>query len=221
MFAGRQKSLVDYCDDDDDQCRHGGRRHDGPGVSEPSDKEVGKTNKRRRKLSKLLENQIWRFLSVKLFTRVELCSKSRSWFNAFKFVDVEGKPFKNVLNVYRSYLSNLSLKEIVCCHYKNRLSVMYSCTKHDDRNIQYFEAYESMELLLQLLTLQFSEMGIRRFLESLYDLLNHRGKKKNCLQLVGPPNSGKTWFASIVGEFMLNVGYISNANKYNNFPYND
>lgn len=85
------------------------------------------------------------------------------------------------MNVYRCFISNLSLKEIVSCHYKWRLTAKYSCTRHDDRNVQYYEAYESMEILKSFLALQFSEFSTRRFLESLYDLLNHSGKKKTVL----------------------------------------
>lgn len=117
---------MDYSPGDDDKCSHGRGRHDGNSDAESHSSEAGK--KKRQKLTSVLESKICEFLSLRLYTPVELCTKSRLWFKKFRFLDTEGKLFKNVLNVYSCYLSNLSLKEIASCHYKYRLLAVYNFT---------------------------------------------------------------------------------------------
>lgn len=59
------------------------------------------------------------------------------------------------------------------------------------------------------------------FVSFLYDLLNKQSGKKNCLNIVGPPSSGKTMFARLIKEALITSGQIANMNRNTQFPFNN
>ena len=45
--------------------------------------------------------------------------------------------------------------------------------------------------------------------------------KTNTLMIIGPANCGKSFFIDCLAAFFINVGYVTNPVKGNQFPYND
>lgn len=71
--------VVDERDKDDDIFSFGREGHYEDRISEQTDKKKwDKKCSRGRKLSGILDSQIWPFLSVNLFMPVELCTKSKN-----------------------------------------------------------------------------------------------------------------------------------------------
>lgn len=83
---------------------------------------------------------------------------------------------------------------------------------------KYYNVDESYEILGRFLKAQiaFNKITIFDFVH----FLKSSGKR-NCLYIEGRSNSGKTWFSNILQEFMLNAGFISNWNRYHQFPLQD
>lgn len=55
-------------------------------------------------------------------------------------------------------------------------------------------------------------------LKDFCEFLNGQRGKKNTEYIVGPPNCGKSFFTDVLQDFFLNIGIMTNWNKYHNFP---
>lgn len=86
------------------------------------------------------------------------------------------------------------------------------------------DTYETLESsnqkIHQFLTHHF-DVEKETFVHFLYDLLNKNSGKKNCLNIIGPPSSGKTYFARIIKEALIVSGMIANMNNRCGFPLNN
>jgi hypothetical protein len=81
-----------------------------------------------------------------------------------------------------------------------------------------FYESDSLEKLEIFLDFQLGEEKLE-FITFLYNLLNKESGKTNCLNLIGAPSSGKTYFARIVKEALVVSGMIANMNNRCNFPF--
>lgn len=83
----------------------------------------------------------------------------------------------------------------------------------------YYTVDQSYTILMSLLKHQFvnEEEHIECFVNDLFNVLNRTSGKRNCLQIIGPPNSFKSTFARVVASAMINTGFCNKVNKYNVF----
>lgn len=87
---------------------------------------------------------------------------------------------------------------------------------------RYEERDDSLVKLESFLDFHFdSELEKTEFITFLFSLLNKRSGKINCLNIVGPPSSGKTYFARIIKEALITSGQIKNMSKNSSFPFNN
>lgn len=84
----------------------------------------------------------------------------------------------------------------------------------------YYSAEESVKRLENLLLYQCEQDKdlVKIFLEDVYNVLDKRLPKKNCLFVLSAPNAGKNWFFDCFIHFFLNFGQIGNFNKHTGFP---
>lgn len=91
-----------------------------------------------------------------------------------------------------------------------------------DRDDYYMSIEESMSVYKQLLLFQLGDYEhVYHFCKQLYDVLNMSKPKRNTLIIVGEQCSGKNFFIDPITAAMINVGYLGNPNKNNNFAYQD
>lgn len=87
----------------------------------------------------------------------------------------------------------------------------------------YYNVENSIRILDELVHYQCGEEieCVHDFLETLYNVLERRIPKLNCIVIHSPPSAGKNYFFDAVKDYYINCGHLSNANKYNNFPFQD
>lgn len=75
--------------------------------------------------------------------------------------------------------------------------------------------------VLELSLLHQYSSNVKTSLEVLLAVLDKEYMKRNTSLLVRPPNSGKFFFFYCVSQFMINCGYASNSNRFQNFPFQE
>lgn len=85
---------------------------------------------------------------------------------------------------------------------------------------RYHERSDSLNKLEYFLEYQLGEEK-EDFIEFMFKWLNKKSGKQNCLNIIGPPSSGKTWFARILEEASITSGQIANQNRNTSFAFNN
>lgn len=133
------------------------------------------------------------------------------------FYDKTDTDYKRAVNLYRREVSLLSFREIT----QLILNAQYASflSRSGDH---YATISESLTMVESLLEFQYGNNdAVMFFMNRLYNVCERTLKKTNSMFIIGPPNSGKTWFTDMVASFYINVGYVGNFNKSNAFPLND
>lgn len=83
----------------------------------------------------------------------------------------------------------------------------------------YYNVKDSVNVLDGLLKFQYPDQDTRySFVHNLYKICNRSLPKRNCMFVLGEPNSGKNFFFDCVCHSLINFGCMGNFNKYCNFP---
>lgn len=86
----------------------------------------------------------------------------------------------------------------------------------------YYSLDESIQHINDLLRHQYStEEKVRVFIRTLFDIVEKKRPKLNSMFVLGKANCGKTWFFDCLTSYYLNVGYVNNFVRGENFPLND
>lgn len=86
---------------------------------------------------------------------------------------------------------------------------------------KYYDLEKSFEVVNMLLIFQFgSRDKIREFLQNMLDVLDKRTTKQNCVMIIGPRESGKSYLMDCILAFYLSIGYMNNPSRTNSFPFN-
>lgn len=91
---------------------------------------------------------------------------------------------------------------------------------HGNISQYYMDVPSSYAAIVELLEYQLGS-DVPDFVTNLYNLLERRVPKKNCMEIVSPPSAGKNFFFDAVVSFYINRGTIHNFNKYSSFPLQD
>lgn len=96
---------------------------------------------------------------------------------------------------------------------------LYFAARDYEVDTYYYNIEDSIKYLIKMLIWQCGdENRAKLFMQNLFDIVDKRIPKKNCLMIIGPPNSGKNWFFDHVIHFFQNFGQIGNFNKFVSFP---
>lgn len=119
-------------------------------------------------------------------------------------------------NIATAEWNHKTFKEIIAHHYE----------KESFNNAYYYSIKYSYWLALRLLKNQLichSEIyEMINFIKKWADNnITRKSGKKNTLMYEGQTNSGKSLWTNVLLELMWNVGYMKNANKSNQFAYDD
>lgn len=106
----------------------------------------------------------------------------------------------------------------------NDLCILYEAAHQPywrSRGDNYYMSENMSNICIEtLLEIQYGEM-VPQFIKRLYDICEKIIPKMNSMQVIGPPNSGKTFFFDMVTSFYLNIGHVANIVRGQNFPLND
>jgi len=88
----------------------------------------------------------------------------------------------------------------------------------------YYSIDESVGILDDFLMYQYNndEEAVYNFLSNLYNILERKFPKRNCILVHSPPSAGKNFFFDCIIDYFLVRGQLaSRINKTNNFPYQE
>lgn len=128
--------------------------------------------------------------------------------------------FIAAIDIFQRQICNKSINELI--EFYLHCQPLFDCTFGHVYDF-YYSLEESTSKLQELLLFQnnFQAHFVKDFLLVVYNILDRRDEKKNCLQIKGPSNGGKTLFAKICASLCLVKGQIANFNKYCQFPLQD
>lgn len=165
-------------------------------------------------ISTLINDFLWRYFPVpvdKAYTKFEwLHDKNLSSINNTKTV------YKDAIDLFDRTICLLSF-DVLFDTIEKGLPLFGSSRENDDR---YENREESNFKLHQFLEYQFGDQ-CEEFIEFLIEWLKKTSGKENCLNLIGPPSCGKTWFARLIKEACITSGQITNMSRNSSFPFNN
>lgn len=128
--------------------------------------------------------------------------------------------FLAAIDIFQRKICNKSLTELIEMYL--HCQPLFDCTSGHIYDY-YYSVEESAEKLQELISYQcnYDSDFTKEFLQVVYNILDRKEEKKNCLQIKGPSNAGKTLFAKICASLCLVKGQIANFNKYSQFPLQD
>ncbi|XP_042143357.1 uncharacterized protein LOC121833794 [Ixodes scapularis] len=134
-----------------------------------------------------------------------------------RFIRLDDKRLQRAIQVFNEQLCNWTTLDYI---------QLYSTTNplfdapHGNISAYYIDVSTSYgEAMVRLLEYQLGE-GVPEFVHDLYNLLELRVPKKNCMEVVSPPSAGKNFFFD-ARQLLFNRGTIHNFNRYSNFPLQD
>lgn len=85
----------------------------------------------------------------------------------------------------------------------------------------YYNIENSVEILTELINYQFGndEDAILDFVTTLYNVLERKLPKLNCVVVYSPPSAGKNFFFDSIKDFYINSGQLLNPTRYNTFAF--
>lgn len=155
---------------------------------------------------------------------IEGITKHRVWLTHpdLRFLSLQDKEVKGALFNWTNQLLGWS------CHDFNDLYSAPDCTPifgagYSPINDYYYTPDESVNILDELLHYQYNndDEQCMIFMTDLYNVLERKLPKLNTILIHSPPSSGKNYFFDCIKDFYINCGNLGNANKYNNFPFQD
>ena len=161
-----------------------------------------------------LVSAIEQFLCVPLYSTCEL----EDWVNDenLNFFNKSDPDYKRAINTVCSKIVMLNIDGLWNLS-TSTSTRKYWYSRHPD---YYMDLDSSYVLVTKLLHHQYGRHQ-KDFLKRLLDITEKRIPKKNCMNIVGPPNSGKSWFFDMVCAYHVNVGHVANFVRSEAFPLND
>jgi hypothetical protein len=139
-----------------------------------------------------------------------------------RFMDLTNKYVKAAINSFKYQLTTMNLSEYQNMYSNEECTPIFSAGFGNFENY-YYNIENSIKILNQLICFQCNDdpEEIDDFVTTLYNVLERKIPKLNCMVIHSPPSAGKNFFFDAVKDYFINCGHLSNANKYNNFPFQD
>lgn len=126
--------------------------------------------------------------------------------------------YKDNIDLFERQLQILTLKQLY--EQLNLTQSIFGAPWLKSLGSQYESREESLEKLEYFFKFQFGQQ-VEAFIDFLFEFLNHTSGKFNCMNIVGAPSSGKTYFAKLLKDACVTSGQILNMNKNSQFPFNN
>lgn len=154
---------------------------------------------------------------------------SNIWLSSkFRYCSERDEGVKKAIKYIKSRVKHWTVNDFIVYYESDACSKpMWACVS-GDIDLYYFNREESKKHIIQLIQFQHCAFfaadslsdveGQTEFWTDIYKICNRTHGKRNCIELIGPPNCGKSWFANWLTEFFINVGHVENFNRYHAFP---
>lgn len=126
------------------------------------------------------------------------------------------RTFKNDIDLFEREIAIYDIQQLFNI-LKERKPLFAALSKSDEKFDTIEQSYINLEYFLEF------QLNAQKetFIEFLWDLLNHYSGKYNCLNIVGPASSGKTFVVKTIKEAMITSGMIANMHRNSSFPFNN
>jgi hypothetical protein len=161
-----------------------------------------------------------KFIQQYVHLPLDAIVRSRYWLESeFKFIRTGDPMFRNVCDVFQSEIAKMSISELEE-FWVSREYVFWLDEDYCRDGCLYLQLDESIEVADQFLLHQLDGIDelVFQFLNNLKQVLNREIPKKNCIEVIAPPTSGKNWFFDVILTFCITHGQIMNAKGSNQFP---
>jgi hypothetical protein len=166
------------------------------------------------------ELSMYNFLKDNFVVPLDSICRTRVWLQSpYRNIRNSNADFRDLCDVIQSEFLHCSLSELYS-FWQALPYRFWELPEQERLGLKCYSETESVDLAYTFLMFQFNsdEDSAISFCSNLASLLNRETRKKNCLEIISPPSSGKNWFLDPLLTFMTSKGQISNAKKGNNFP---
>lgn len=139
-----------------------------------------------------------------------------------RFKTLFDKEIKAAINSFKDNLTTYSIFDFQQMYNNVNCQPIFSAG-FGNFETYYYNIENSIKVMDELIRYQCGddEYAIIDFIETLYNVLERKIPKLNCMVIHSPPSAGKNFFFDAVKDYYLNCGHLCNANKFNNFPFQD
>lgn len=139
-----------------------------------------------------------------------------------RFKDFTCKEVKSAVQCYTDNLTTWSMEEYQKMYNNERCQPIFSAG-YGSFSDYYYNVENSIEVMERLIQFQCGgeEDAVLDFVTTLYNVIERKVPKLNTIVILSPSSAGKNFFFDAVKDYYINCGHLSNANKYNNFPFQD
>lgn len=146
------------------------------------------------------------------------------WLNDkdLKFMRADNKLVKDVTDMFMSTLCVWNLYDFNILYKRPNCKPSFA-GGFVDNNDFYYNINDSVNVLIKLLEFQFNNDydQIQQFMQNLYDIIEKKLTKTNCMLVCSPPSAGKNFFFDVFIDYLLNKGQLGRANRFNHFAFQD
>jgi hypothetical protein len=139
-----------------------------------------------------------------------------------RFKSIADREIKTAIKSFSDSLTTYSMTEYQALYNKENCNPIFSAG-YGNFETYYYNIENSVEVMDKLINFQCGndEECTLDFVTTLFNVLERKVPKLNCMVIHSPPSAGKNYFIDAVKDYYINVGHLSNANKFNNFPFQD
>lgn len=139
-----------------------------------------------------------------------------------RFKNLQDREVKAAIANWTNQLTNWTMKDYQELYTHEDCRPIFSAG-YGNFETYYYNVENSVAVLDQLVGFQCDEDSeqIIDFLSTLYNVLERKVPKLNCITILSPPSAGKNYFFDCVKDYYINCGHLCNANKYNSFAFQD
>lgn len=183
----------------------------------------------RRKKRKLGAQERIQLRTVELLETYPMCPpeaivKHRIWRSDpdLRFKNLGDREIKAAVNSFKDTLTTYSINDFQEMYNKETCQPIFSAG-FGNFDTYYYNIENSVKIMDELIQFQcgHDEDATLDFVNTLFNVLERKIPKLNCMVIYSPPSAGKNFFFDAIKDFYLNCGHLCNANKFNSFPFQD
>lgn len=188
----------------------------------------------RNKKSRATAEDVETFVLKNITTPPENCTKTVAWKTnpKFKFVLPKDDCFKRGIHAFKNMILGATYQDLIKI-YEEADTILFKAENIKQYEEMYHTPDASFEICKRLLQYQLQDIAdqehlevedvIAEFIEDLYYILEKKSpdRKKNTFEIIGPPQSWKSWFTKQIANFYISVGDIGSCTKGERFPFQD
>lgn len=183
----------------------------------------------RRKKRRMGTQERIQLRTVELLETYPICPpeaivKHKVWSSdgELRFKSLKDREIYAAVTSFKDSLCTWSMKDYQLMYNKETCVPIFSAG-YGGFETYYYNIENSVKILDELVHFQCGgdEDATLDFVTTLYNVLERKVPKLNTMVIHSPPSAGKNFFFDAVKDYYINAGHLSNANKFNNFPFQD